>query len=220
METQDRTIARIDREADALTIDRPSPRTVLTTLVAVLGTLVVIDAIAFLSGWEPGRRISMTGAVTPATWWASVQLLLLAVVLSLAAAREFGSGRRSAALTLGAGALTAVAWSIDKTAALREMATDTSTISGLVAVTAAFVVIALMLPGTMSLLRTDRRNMLLAAIGVAINLSGRTFIEALSPGKNHFVMVAEESVEFLGIAIIVWAVYRMLGTTEFRFRRV
>jgi len=229
MDTQEATGRRSDRHGDVFTVNRPSPRTLLAALLVALAIVVLLDVVAFVSGRESAEHFSINGDFTLAMWWASVQLLIFASVLSLVALRELRSGRRNAALTLGLGALTAVFWSLDKIAGLKETIIDVlrtreplaslttgSTIWVLLGSVTVIVLLALILPGIMSLLGTDRTNTLLAAIGAAMNLLASTVVEAAYRTESHAQMLTEEAVEFLGIAILVWAIYRMLGSTEIR----
>jgi len=229
METEEFTGPRSDRDADVLTVRRPSPRALLTALVVVLAILIVLDAIAFASGRESGERFYISGEFTLGMWWASVQLLLLGSVLSLVALREIRSGRRKAALTLGVGAFAAVFWSIDKTVDFKGTITEIlrardalpsltngSAIWTFIGSVVGIVLLALIVPGISSLLRTDRMNALLTAFGMAVNLFGSVVIEAAYRTESHAASVTKETVEFLGLAIMVWAIYRMLGNREIR----
>lgn len=230
METQEVSGPRPEQEADVLAIRRPSARALLTGLAVVLGVLVVLDLAAWASGLESGARFSLDDEITVATWWASVQLLLLASMFGLVALQEYRTGRRSAAWTLGIGALVATFFSIDETAAFHEEITRVfrskdvlPSFNGgrglwiFVYMVAAIVLFAITLRGILSLLRSDRTNTLLVALGGALFVLGGVVVEAIGYSvPSHAEVVVEEVFEFLGIAIMVWATYRMLGGKEIR----
>lgn len=232
MDTQKGAGARADRDAHVFTVKRPSPRRLLVALMVILGVLVLLDLAAWASGLQSGDRFSLDGEVTVATWWASVQLLLLALVFGLIAISELRTGRRAASWTLGIGALVATFFSIDETAALHEQITKVFRNKGVlpslsggrglwipVYSVAAVVLFAVTWRGIVSLLRTDRANTLMVALGGVIFVFGGVVVEAVGySAPSHAEVVVEEVLEFLGIAIMVWAMYRMLGSKEIHFR--
>ncbi len=230
METREGTTSPTDRDADVFVIRRPSPRALLMLLVVVLGVLVVLDFAAWVSGREAAERFSLDGEVTVATWWASVQLLLLGAMFGFVGLCEARLGRWKAAWTLMVGAFVAVFFSIDETAAFHETITATFTARDLmptfvgghgiwifVYVVAALTILAITFPGIMSLLSTHRTDTLLVALGGAIFVVGGVVVETFGHFLGvHGEVVVEEILEFFGIAVMVWATYRMLGNREIR----
>jgi len=219
-----------DRDRDVLVIRRPSPRALLGTLVVVLVVLVLLDLAAWASGRASLERFSLDGEITVATWWASVQLLLLAVLFGFVGLSEARLGRGKAAWTLTVGAFVAVYFSIDETAAFHETITATLTArdtfptfsGGIGAWTLAYTIAALGLlavtfPGIRSLVSTHRTDTLLVALGGVIFVIGGLVVEMFSYlPTGHGAVVVEEILEFFGIAVMVWATYRMLGNREIR----
>lgn len=219
-----------DRDGDVFVIRRPSPRALLGTLVVSLGVLVLLDAAAWASGRESLERFSLDGEVTVATWWASVQLLLLGTLFGFVGLCEARIGRGKAAWTLTVGAFVAVYFSIDETAAFHETITATLTArnvfpadSGgigtwaIVYAVMALGLLALTFPGIRSLLSTHRNDTLLVALGGAIFVIGGLMVEMLDfLPVGHGRVVIEEIPEFAGIAVMVWATYRMLEDREIR----
>lgn len=217
-------------ESEVLTLRRPSSRMLLSVLVAVLIVLAMLDVVAWNSSVETGNRFSLDAETALPTWWASVQLLLLALVFGLAALRERRSGRHAAARTLVIGAVIAAFFSLDETAAIHEGITKVLIdknllpsftgghgiwifVYGFIAI----IVLVVTLTGVSSLLRTDRTNTLLVALGAATFVFGGVALEVVGYSiPSHTEVVVEEVLEFLGIAIMVWGTYRMLGTTAIR----
>lgn len=198
--------------------------------MVVLGVLVILDLAAWISGRESLERFSLDGEITVATWWASVQLLLLAVLFGFVGLCEARLGRGRAAWTLGVGAFVAVYFSIDETAAFHETITTTltarelfPTFFGVIGTwTLAYTIVALGLlaatfPGIRSLLSTHRTDTLLVALGGVIFVIGGLVVEMSGYlPKGHGAVVVEEILEFFGIAVMVWATYRMLENREIR----
>jgi hypothetical protein len=230
MAARDGTTSPTDRDSDVFEIIRPSPRALLVLLVVILGVLVLLDLAAWVSGREAAERFSLDGEITVATWWASVQLLLLAALFAIVGRCEARLRRRRAAWTLNVGAAVAVYFSIDETAAFHETITATFTARGsfptfvgglgiwiVVYVIAALGILAVTFPGILSLLSTHRTDTLLVALGGAVFVIGGVVVEEFGYLlESHGEVVIEEILEFLGIAIMVWATYRMLGNREIR----
>lgn len=216
------------KDAAVFVIRRPSPRALLMALVVILGVLVLLDLAAWISGREAAERFSLDGESTLATWWASVQLLLLGALFGLVGLCEARLGRPKAAWTLMVGAFVAVFFSIDETAAFHEGITATFASRDLlpsfagghgiwifVYVIAAFGILAITFPGIMSLLSTHRTETILVALGGAIFVIGGVVVEAFGYFlESHGEVVVEEILEFFGIAVMAWATYRMLGIRE------
>jgi len=173
-----------------MTVWRPSPRMLLSVLVTVLGVLVLLDIAAFNSSIETGERFSLDAETALPTWWASVQLLLLSLMLGLLAVRERRAGRREAARLLTIGALVAAFFSLDETAAIHEGITKLLIDKGVfpsftgghgiwifVYGIIAIAILAGTLTGVLSLLRTDRTNTMLAALGGTIFVLGGVAVE-------------------------------------------
>jgi len=116
--TEEITEISSESDTDVTTLWRPSPRTLLSVLVTVLGALVLLDIAAFNSSIETGERFSLDAETALPTWWASVQLLLLSLMFGLLAVRERRAGRREAARLVTIGALVAAFFSLDETAAM------------------------------------------------------------------------------------------------------
>lgn len=230
MPTRDSAASPTDRRSDAFVIGRPSPRALLTFLVVITGGLILLDFAAWMSGRQVGERLSLDGEITVATWWASAQLLLLAALFVVVALCESRLGRRKAAWTLNVGAFVAVYFSIDETAAFHETITTTFSARGLLPTFAgghgiwilvyavvALVILAIAFPGILSLLSSHRTDTLLVALGGAVFVTGGVFVEAVGyVMESHVEVVIEETLEFIGIAIMAWATYRMLGNREVR----
>jgi hypothetical protein len=219
-----------DRDGDVFVVHRPSPQVLLGTLAIVLGVLVLLDLAAWASGRASLERFSLDGEITVATWWASVQLLLLAVLFGFVGLCEARLGRGKAAWTLTVGAFVAVYFSIDETAAFHETITATLTAkdslptfsAGIGAWILAYTIVALGLlavtfPGIRSLLSTHRTDTFLVALGGVIFVIGGLVVEMFDYlPVAHGSVVVEEILEFYGIAVMVWATYRMLGNREIR----
>jgi len=216
------------RDAVALVIRRPSPRSLLVALVVILAVLVLLDLAAWISGREALERLSLDGESTVATWWASAQLLLLGALLGLVGMCEVRLGRRKSAWTLMVGAFAAAFFSIDETAAFHETISATLARRDLlpsfagghgfwifVYTIAALGLLAITFPGIMSLLSTHRRETILVALGGAIFVFGGVVVEAFGYlMRSHSEVVVEEVFEFLGVAVMAWATYHLLGSRE------
>lgn len=230
MSTEEATEILSESETDVMTLWRPSSRLLLSVLVVVLGVLVLLDIAAFNSSIDTGERFSLDAEVALPTWWASVQLLLLSLMLGLVAVRERLAGRREAARLLTIGALVAAFFSLDETAAIHEGITELLGGKGVLPSFAgghgiwifaygiiAIAILAVTLTGVLSLLRTDRTNTMLAALGVAMFVFGGVGVEVFGySAPSHAEVVVEEFLEFFGIAVMVWSTYRMIGTTAIR----
>jgi len=205
---------------------------VLGVLAGVFGVLLVLDVFGQLSGLDSAKIINLDGEITVGTWWASAQLALVSVVLVFVARRDSLLGRRASARALLLAAATTMYFSIDETAGIHELLSRTlgdksfpSFNAGrgvwvFLYAGAAIVVIALALPGILSLLKTDRANSIRFAVGAAMLVFGGVIVEISGYYReSHIEVIIEESFEFLGVAVMVWAAYRMLANTEIRFER-
>ncbi|MCL1594353.1 MAG: hypothetical protein M3132_08390, partial [Actinomycetia bacterium] len=202
-------------------------------LGGIIVFLVVLDAVARMSGFGSFDRFSLDFERSIANWWAAIQLALLAVTLTVAAVIEREAGRARAAWTLMVGALAALAFSIDEIATLHEELESLGNArnvipealggsSGWVFVYAvgALVIIGLTVPGIPNLLATHRTEALLIAFGATIFFLGGAVVEPLGSSLPKYAeVVIEESSELIGVAIMVWATYRLIGPVELRFRQ-
>ncbi len=225
------TAAVPDTVSGVATLKRPSSRTLLMVLGAIVVFLVVLDALARVSGLGSLDRFSLDFERSIANWWASMQLALLGSTLTLAAFVERRSGRARAAWTLMVGALAAIAFSIDEVATLHEELESLGNArnvipealggsSGWVFVYAlgALVIIGLTVPGIPSLLATHRSEALMIALGATIFFLGGAVVEPLGRALPKYVeVVIEESSELIGVAVMIWATYRLIGPVELRF---
>lgn len=229
----DETAAVPDTASRFVTLERPSSRTLLIVLGAIVVFLVLLDALARASGLGSLDRFSLDFERSIANWWAAIQLALLGATLTLAAFLERTSGRARAAWTLMVGAMAAIAFSIDEVATLHEELESLGNArnvipealggsSGWVFVYAlgALVIIGLTVPGIPSLLATHRTEALLIALGATIFFLGGAVVEPLGSALPKYVEVAiEESSELIGVAVMIWATYRLIGPVELRFRQ-
>ncbi len=229
MEPQHTQDTESDRSTEILTIARPTPRTLLVSLIAVIGLLVLLDALPIGAGRETGERIAINSPFSVAAWWSSFQLLFLGTLLALLAVRDSRAGRRATTVTLGIGAAVAVFWSIDKIADFKETIIGTlrsgetlpslgggPSILMVVGAVLTIALIAAVTPGVVALFRADPVTVPAVVIGGAMNLLGAAAVGAIIVTDSPLRVAVEEAVEFLGVAIMVWAVYRMFGSTEIR----
>ena len=112
-----------DRDEYIVTIGRPSETVVLLGLLGIAALLALLHAIASSSGLEVLESyFDMVDEKTVPTWWSSVQLLLLGILLGVLAYKQSGRDRRSArVLYFGSGF--AVFFSLDEVATLHESIT-------------------------------------------------------------------------------------------------
>lgn len=233
MATHNESMPVVHESRTGITLVRPSSRVVLIGLLGVSGALLLVDVASRFAGGGLIARFSLGGQSTIATWWASVQLLLLAVLAGVVAIREQTDGCRRAAWALRIGAGVAVVLSLEEVAALGQSIPAGLLRSGLVStidaasdtlsvvvLAVAFVLAALALPGIVDLLKRRRTNTLLVLFGGLLMLGGGAAFDAagiLEP--SHTKAVIEDLFQFLGIAVVLWATYRMLGSHEIRIRR-
>jgi len=205
---------------------------VLGVLGSVFGVLLVLDVLGQLSGLESAKIINLDGEITVGTWWASVQLALASVALLFVARKDSLLGRRASVRALLLGAATTMYFSIDETAGIHELLTGTLSDKNVPGFNngrgvwlflyagAAIVVLVFAVPGILSLLRTDRADSIRFAVGVGMLVFGGVIVEISGYyAESHFEVIVEESFEFLGVAVMIWAAYRMLAKTEIRFQR-
>lgn len=222
-----------DVSADpSMVIRRPSPKAVLGALAGVFGVLLVLDVFGQLSGRESARIIDLDGEIALGTWWASIQLALASVVLLFVARRDSLLERGASVRALLLAAAATMYFSIDETASIHDILSDIldgRNVPGLgdggrgwivLYAGAAIFVLALAVPGISSLFRTDRADSIRFAVGAAMLVFGGVIIDIAGyTSSSHLDVITEESFEFLGVAVMVWAAYRMLANTEIRFER-
>ncbi|MCL1598490.1 MAG: hypothetical protein M3094_04855 [Actinomycetia bacterium] len=232
MNVRDATDRGTRSDGDVLTFRRPSPRALLTALIVVIVVLVALDVASIGASGESGERLAINSPSSVAAWWASFELLFLSVLLLLAALARSRSGQRAVALTLGVGAGIALFWSLDKIADFKEtiigLLPSRDVLSSLdtapsatfyIAAVIAVAVLILALSGIAVLARTDPTTVLAVATGAAMNLFGGATVAGVVTSESVARIAAEEAIEFLGVAIMVWAVYRMIDTIEIRIQR-
>ncbi|GMQ97883.1 MAG: hypothetical protein BMS9Abin17_0386 [Acidimicrobiia bacterium] len=216
----------------SMVLRRPSPRTVLAALSGVFGVLLVLDVLGQISGLESAKIINLDGEITVGTWWASIQLALASVVLLFVARRDSLLGRRAAVRALLLGAAATMYFSIDETAGVHELLSKTlgdrnvpgfnngSGVWLFLYTGSAILVLTLAIPGIASLLKTDMADAIRFAVGAGMLVFGGVIVEISGfYRETHIEVIIEETFEFLGVAVMIWAAYRMLATTEIQFRR-
>jgi len=226
---------RIDDDVQpgaSLEFKRPTPRTVLGSLAGIFGVLLLLDVIGQLSGRQSASFVSLDSEMAIGTWWASTQLALVAVTLVLVARRESHLERRASTRALLLGAVVALYLSIDETASFHDLLAQVlddrfphglGSVRGMwviIYAIAAAIVLALAAPGIVSLVETDRADAIRFAVGLGMLMFGGVGIAIIGVLKDPYVeAIVGETFEFLGVAVMLWAAYRMLTATEFVFRR-
>jgi len=190
----------------------------------VFVALAAIDAMAVSLGRDPAARIvSLDAETTIGTWWASAQLTALAVLLAILGLREARAGRRAAVLALRLAAAVALFVSIDETAGIHELLSRRFGRGPLPVIGDGFdtwlivysivgvVVLGLSIPGIVSLLRTDRVDVSWIGLGAACLVVGGVVVDHVRHVRVPTVwdVIFEESFEYIGVAIMIWAAYRM-----------
>jgi len=208
-----------------LILRRPRRNTVLATLVGVFVVLAAVDAVAVSLGKDTAARlVSLDAETTIGTWWASAQLMALAVLFAIVGVREEKEGRTAAVVALRLSAVVAVFLSVDETAGIHELLAkrfgrgplpvigdgfDTwFVIYSVVAV----IVLVVSIPGILSLLRTDRIALAWLGVGAALLVLGGVVVDHLHHPATPTVwdVIFEESFEYIGVAVMIWAAYRMI----------
>ena len=215
-------------QSSLMSVRRPSDRVVLGFLVGITMALVVGDMVSRALGDDIGERLSLDAEASLPAWWASTQLLILAVTLAIVALRASQEGERDVARAVNVFSLAAIYFSIDEAVAIHEgitkmfvrlgWGTPFAGDHGVWIIVYAVVGVIVMIyagRGAMRLLRLDRANSLLLLAGGLLFVLGGVGIEIIGyfePSRS--VVTLEEALEFLGIGVAVWASYRMLeGTT-------
>jgi len=207
-------------------MQRPRPRTVLVVLIGIFVTLAALDVLAVSFGKNTAASLlSLDSEVTIGTWWAGVQLVGLAGLLLVLSIKESSVGHPLSVRALRLGVLVALYLSIDEVAGIHELLSvrlgrEPIPLLGrdldrwLVLYTVvAVIVIVLASAGLVRLWRADRVNMSWLGFGAVLVLFGGVLVEqvrgVVEPGV--WDVVFEESFEFVGVAVMIWASYRMLA---------
>lgn len=209
-------------------MQRPRPRTVLVVLIGTFVTLAVLDVLAVSFGKNTAASLlSLDAEVTIGTWLAGVQLFVLAGLLFVLSIKESSGGHPLSVRALRLGVLVALYLSIDEVAGIHELLSvrlgrepipflgrDLDRWLVLYTVVAV-IVIVLAYPGLVRLWRTDRLDMSWLGFGGVLVLFGGVLVEQVRGGIDPGVwdVVFEESFEFVGVAVMIWATYRMLAGT-------
>lgn len=217
-----------------ISIRRPVPAVLLFVLLSVAAVIVLFDVAAWWTGVDIGERLSLDAEASLPAWWAAVQLLLLASLLGIASVRESRADRSEASRALAVAAFGAAYLSLDESVAIHEGITTAlagrswiPTFNGdhgvwiFVYSIIGVLLVAILWRGIASLLRTNPTDTSLVALGAALFVLGGVVIEAIGytfPSRAQ--VVVEEMLEFVGVAVMVWATYRMLGDDEVRLPRI
>lgn len=206
---------------------RPSSWTVLAVLIGIFVTLAALDVLAVALGKNTAASLlSLDAEVTIGTWWAGVQLVALAGLLFVLSLREADVGDEASVRALRLGVLVATYLSIDEVAGVHELLSvrlgrEPIPLLGrdldrwLVLYTVvALIVIILAAPGLVRLWRANRVDWSWLGLGAALVLLGGVIVDqvrrVIDPGV--WDVIFEESFEFIGVAVMIWAAYRMLST--------
>lgn len=212
-----------------ITIRRPRPGALLLSLLAVAVFLVFLDSVSWFSGVEIGGRLSLNAEASLPAWWSSFQFVLLGAALWLSALREFSANRRAAGRALAIGAVCAVYFGIDEGVAIHEGITvalvDQDWVprfNGEFGVWVfayagiALVVLFFTWRGFLNLLDTDRIDTLAIASGAALFVVGGVVIEVFGYSfPSHAEVVIEETLEMVGVSVMIWGAYRLIYGTAF-----
>lgn len=202
-----------------------SPQRFLGTL---LGIALVLVFMHLLGEWLGPSLVmihfDMGEESTVPTWWSSVQLLLLAVLLVLLAITLRREGTQGKVLWVAA--LAFAFFSVDEVVMIHESITGFMKrfeavprfpgdygIWILVYGVVGLVLLVWAIPGLVALRRRYRRESIGFAIGALIFIGGGVGVELVGYFTESRVLL-EESMEIVGVAIMAWAVYRALYPIE------
>ena len=222
-----------DRDEYVVTIDMPSETVLLLGLLGVAALLALLHAIASSSGLEVlVGYLDMDDEKTVPTWWSSVQLLLLGILLGVLAYRQSGRDRRSGR-ALYFGSVFAVFFSLDEVATLHESVTrvlkrfeSVPRFPGqhgiwiLVYGILGLAVLAVTLPGLISFFRAERSVSLKFLVGAILFALGGVGVEIVGYYTDPSFVLVEETLEVIGVAVMVWAVYGALTGTTIEFHPI
>lgn len=233
MTGHDESVPEVHDDVTTIRITRPGSGVVLIGLFAVLAALVLLDAASRVAGGGLIARFSLGGQSTVANWWASVQLLALFALLWIVAAREKKSGYRWTSWTLRIGAGVALILSLEETARLQQSIPIGLVRSDLVAsidaaqdlvrlivLATGLILLVLAVPGILDLLKRHRVNTAIFLFGGVLLFGGGAALDAadlIDPA--HVKAVVEDVFQFVGIALMLWATYRVVGSDELQIVR-
>ena len=214
-----------------ITIRRPRPGALLLSLLAIAACLVILDSVSWLSGVDIGERLSLDAEASLPAWWASFQFALLGATLWLSALRELSANRRAAGRTLAIGAVCALYFGIDESVAIHEGITvalvDKDWIPsfngehGVWIFVYGGIALALLVVsrrGLLSLLETDRFNIVAIAAGAVLVVVGGVVVEAVGYSfPSHAGVVIEEALELVGVSVMLWGAYCLVYGTGISF---
>lgn len=213
---------------------RPSSGALLVTLLAIDGALALAHVVVPLSDiqiligyFDVNQESSIP------TWWSSIQLLALSFLLALVARansdRDRGYGR-----LFWVGSATAVFFSADEVAMLHESITAALSrydavprfagdhgiwifVYGVVGI----ITLSLIMPGLIRFVRTEKRASIRFFVGGGLFVLGGVGVELVGYYVEPSLSLAEETLEMVGAAVMVWAIYGLLENTvvEFPTRR-
>ncbi len=221
--------SKVTAPVQTLNMIRPSPQRLLVVLLVVAAFLAVMHVVANVVNIEYVQaHFDLNEEKSIPTWWSSVQLGLLGVLLLLVARMESIRDRR-AGRALNVGAAMAFYFSLDEVATLHEpleLALDRFEFvprfgegkghwMAIYAV-AGLVVLLLILPGLLSFSRKHTGNAIRFLIGAGIFVLGGVGVEFLYY-QGYTYVILEETLEMGGVAVMVWATYRVLEETTLVF---
>lgn len=224
----------MEERLTAVTASRPSSRALLVTLLAIAGGLALAHVVLSLTDiqiligyFDVNQESSIP------TWWSSIQLLALSVLLALVA-RANSDRDRGYRRVFWVGSAIAAFFSADEMAMLHERIigalypydaiprfTGNNGIWIFVYGVVGIVILSLIMPGLIRFVRTEKRASIRLFVGGGLFVLGGVGVEAVGYYVDPPLGLVEETLEIVGVALMVWAIYGLLENTvvEFPTRR-